>query len=347
MTPEGMAFASSPGPSNPIYPMKNVPTELIDFLAAYDHYVIATHKEPDGDCVGSSLALDEWLRRTGKTTTLLSSGPFKRTEIKEYQDRYVSRIPEALPSDSVALVVLDCSNIERVGEAGEGLPHYPTAIVDHHATNAEQGGLCFLDASAPSTTVLIQLAIEKAGKGITQPEAEYLLFGLCTDTGFFRHLDDRSSETFACASRLIAVGANPKKTFARMNGNKSFGSRILISRILSRMKRYYGGKLVVSYETMADTEEYGLEGRDSDALYQLIQSIGGVEAIVIVRQESAETCTVGFRSLDRVDVSRVAVQFGGGGHRQASGLAIEGTIDALTPKFIAAFADQFPGIPAE
>jgi bifunctional oligoribonuclease and PAP phosphatase NrnA len=173
-----------------------------------------------------------------------------------------------------------------------------------------------------------------------------LLFGLCTDTGYFRHLDARSSETFVFTSRLVAAGANPKQTFTVMNGGKTFGSRILISRILSRMKTYYNGRLIISFETLDDTVEFGLEGRDSDSLYQLIQSIAGVEAIVIVRQETGTNCTVGFRSLDRVDVSVIAASFGGGGHRQASGLSIAGTIDSLIPRFAAAFADQFPGIDA-
>jgi phosphoesterase RecJ-like protein len=106
------------------------------------------------------------------------------------------------------------------------------------------------------------------------------------------------------------------------------------------MTRWYEGKLVVSFETLDDTAEFGQEGRDSDSLYQLIQSIEGVEAMVIVRQESETHCSVGFRSRDLVDVSKVATSFGGGGHKQASGLYIEGTIEALIPHFVEAFRDQ-------
>ena len=326
--------------------MQKVPQELVQFLKNYDTYIIASHKEPDGDCIGSSLALASWLTRHGKQTVLLSAGPFKRPETKVFESLFVPQLPEPAPEGKTAVVVLDCSNIERVGDAARGLDSYPLAIVDHHATNTGNGGLSYLDGSAPSTTVLVQIVMEESGGGISKEEAEYLLFGLCTDTGFFRHLDNRSSETFACTARLVAAGANPKQTFAHMNGGKSWGSRILISRILSRMVRHYDGKLVISYETFEDTNEYGLEGRDSDSLYQLIQSISGVEAMVIVRQETATNCTVGFRSLDRVDVSKVAASFGGGGHRQASGLSIEGTIQDLMPRFVSAFADQFPGIEA-
>lgn len=326
--------------------MHKAPPELIEFLKDYDTYIIASHREPDGDCVGSSLALASWLTRHGKKTVLVSAGPFKRPEIKIFESLFIPRLPDPAPDGKIAVVVLDCSNIERIGDAAPGLDSYPIAIIDHHATNSGDGGLSYLDGSAPSTTVLVQLVMEASGGGISKDEAEYLLFGLCTDTGFFRHLDDRSSETFSCTARLVEAGANPKRTFAHMNGGKSWGSRILISRILSRMVRHYDGKLVISYETFEDTSEYGLEGRDSDSLYQLIQSISGVEAMVIVRQESPTNCTVGFRSLDRIDVSKVAASFGGGGHRQASGLSIEGSINELIPRFVEAFADQFPGIKA-
>jgi len=331
--------------------MKSVPPAILTFFNAYETYIIAGHREPDGDCIGSSLALASFLQRNGKKTVLLSAGPFKRPEIQKYEPLFVQKIdPSVLPpgatAGNTAVAVIDCSSVDRLGDAAVGLEGFPTVIIDHHATNSGTKQLALINGSAPSTTLLVQAIIEASGTSLSQDEAGYLLFGLCTDTGFFRHLDARSSETFSFASRLVAAGANPKRTFASMNGGKSFGSRILISRILSRMKTYYGGQLIVSWESQEDTAGYGLEGRDSDSLYQLIQSIAGVEAIVIVRQESETKCSVGFRSLDKIDVSIVASRFGGGGHRQASGLSIEGTIADLTPRFIEAFADQFPGIAA-
>ena len=90
-----------------------------------------------------------------------------------------------------------------------------------------------------------------------------------------------------------------------------------------------------------DTEKYGLEGRDSDMLYQLIQSIEGVEAIVIIRQETETNCTVGFRSRDKVDVRLIAESFGGGGHKQAAGLSVEGTIKELEPEIVKRFENSF------
>jgi phosphoesterase RecJ-like protein len=182
--------------------------------------------------------------------------------------------------------------------------------------------------------------IEALGLNLAEEEAKLLFFGLCTDTGFFRHVDERGAETFTCAARLIRAGASPKKTFEAIHGGKKLGSRILLGLILSRAESYYEGKLILSTEAYEETQRFGLEGRDSDTLYQLIQSIAGVEAIAIIRQENPEKCTVGLRSRDRVNVARIAAKFGGGGHKNAAGFSAGGVIEKLRPALIAAFQDQ-------
>jgi len=319
-----------------------IPQKLPEFLNTYENFIIAGHKEPDGDCIGSCLAMSFFLKRKNKNCILMSAGPFKRTEIKEYENLFTNKlkISDKINPKTTGLIILDCSGFDRVGEIAELISGFNYIIIDHHATNTEKSDSSLIMTDAPSTTYLIQSIIEEMEGKLTKEEADALFFGLCTDTGFFRHLDDRSAEVFAHASRLIEAGANPKQTFMKMNGGKKFESRLLISRILNRMKSYYDGKLIISYETYDDLKELGLESRDSDILYQLIQTMEGVEAICIVRQESPTHCSVGFRSLDKVDVSKIASSFGGGGHKQASGLYIEGKFDELIPKFIEAFRSQ-------
>jgi phosphoesterase RecJ-like protein len=139
---------------------------------------------------------------------------------------------------------------------------------------------------------------------------------------------------------MIRAGANPKEVFQKIHGGKSLGSRILMGHILSRAETHYEGRLAYSFETYEDTQRFGLEGRDSDSLYQLLQSVAGVEAIVLIRQESVGECTVGLRSRDRINVAEIAVRFGGGGHKNAAGIKLAGTIEELKPKLIEAFASQ-------
>lgn len=322
-----------------------IPEGLIDFIKKYSVFLIAGHKEPDGDCIGSSLALSSFLCRIGKETVLLSAGPFKRTEIKPYENLFLSEVPSCFVNrEDTAVIIVDCSNIERTGDIAPKIKGFPVSIIDHHATNSEKSENHLIYSDAPATAYLIQFLIEKMSGEVSKEEAEYLFFSISTDTGFFRHLDERSANVFSASARLVAAGANPKKTFAKINGGKSAESRILIAKILNRLQSYYDGRLMVSYETYEDNLQFGLEGRDSDSLYMLIQAIKGVEAIVIVRQESETHCSVGFRSLDKIDVSIIASQFGGGGHRQASGLYIEGCYKELIPDFVKAFESQMTAL---
>ena len=117
----------------------------------------------------------------------------------------------------------------------------------------------------------------------------------------------------------------------------------LLGVLLGRAERYLDGRLVVTYETLEDTKKWGLEGRDSDSLYQLMLSAKGVEAVVFLRQDTPTTCTGGFRSQDKIDVSAVAAKFGGGGHKNASGGKLQCSMEEALEKVkaaIEAYADQ-------
>ncbi|MBQ3825489.1 MAG: bifunctional oligoribonuclease/PAP phosphatase NrnA, partial [Spirochaetaceae bacterium] len=114
--------------------------------------------------------------------------------------------------------------------------------------------------------------------------------------------------------------------------------RKLLGKLFDHAEIFFDGKLIVTDETLEDTAAYGQNGRDSDTLYQNLLAIQGVEALVCIRQETEEQCTVGFRSREQVDVSVVASHFGGGGHKNASGLSMEGKIDTVIPQILKEFA---------
>ena len=315
-----------------------VPASLLDFLRSGKRFIVAGHKEPDGDCVGSQLALVSVLGRMGKHALACSAGPFKRPEIVPYAPLFI-----AAPSDEdlkdARVLIMDCSNAARTGDLEPYLKNLPTGIIDHHATSENYGTVSYVDSGAPSVTFMVLALIEALGMTPTREEAELLFFGLCTDTGFFRHVDEGGEAVFEYAARLIRAGASPKRTFLAMNGGKSLGSRVLMGKVLSRAEAHYGGRLLISTETQEETEMYGMQGRDSDALYQLLQSVAGVDAVVLLRQETSDNCTVGLRSRGSVDVAAIAARFGGGGHKQAAGLSAAGKVEDLRAKLLAAFGE--------
>jgi phosphoesterase RecJ-like protein len=322
----------------------SVPASLIDFIREGSKFLIAGHKEPDGDCVGSELALCSALRRLGKQAIPCSAGPFKRSEIIPYAESFVS-VPGESDKKGARLIVVDCFDISRTGDLAPHLEGLPAAFIDHHKISSAPpvaGEIpLFLDPNAPSATFMILSLFEALGLSPTQEESELLFFGLCTDTGFFRHVDAEGEKTFSAAARLIKAGASPKKAFQMINGGKSLESRIFMGRMLSRTQAFFDGRLIVTYEEYEDSHQFGIESRDSDSLYQLLQSIAGVQAIAIFRQETPDKCTVGLRSRDQVDVAAVAAAFGGGGHKNAAGFALNDHISNVMKKTIDMFGKTF------
>lgn len=331
---------------------------ILGFLDSYTSYLIIGHKEPDGDCIASQLVLASYLGNKGKRTALLSAGPFTRTEIASYASRFEDKLPSWSSEPGVAAVILDCSSLSRTGPLGDAITQLMAtglnvAIIDHHAsgetiakdTDGRQAPsspeLRYIDPSSPAVAFMVQGILESASYKLDAEEAELLFFGLCTDTGFFRHLDAGSSVVFEAAGRLVASGASPKGAFEAMNGGKPFASRKLMGELLSRAETSYDGRLIMTWMDLKDQERYGLVGRDSDMVYQLLMTVEGMEVAVVVRQESQTNCTVGFRSRKAVDVASIAASFGGGGHRLAAGLFIEGKVDDIVRRIQAAFAPVF------
>jgi len=321
------------------------PQDLLQFIKNGAKFIIAGHKEPDGDCTGSQLALQSALIRLGKTAIVCSAGPFKRTELKNYAEKFIN-IPTEDDRSGAKFIIVDCSGIDRTGdELKEIIGKHPFAVIDHHAAVTHSPSTpdapVYVDSSFPSCTLLIEKLITALGLELTSEEATYLLFGVCTDTGFFRHLTEKNHSVFESVSRIVSHGASPKNVYRIISGGKSLNSRILLGHILSRSEAFFDGRLIISHETLEDFTAFGYESRDSDSLNKMLQSIEGVEAIVIIRQERVDNCTVSLRSIDKVDVSKIAAELGGGGHKNASGLTIRGEIAYVKQIMLESFKNAF------
>ena len=319
------------------------PASVIEFIKDGKKFLIAGHKEPDGDCLGSQLALASFLSRIGKEVHLCSAGPFKRSEVKPYEYLFKSSINEQENVKDAKVIILDCASLDRTGNIEQFLKGLPLAVIDHHPRgDLDPSAIAvYIDPKAPSTTLMIMKIIEELGMEMNKEEAEYIFFGLSTDTGFFRHIDSNGAETFEAAAALIRAGANPREAFHAVYGGKSLNSRKLLGHALLRVESFFDGKLVVTSEEYEETSRFGQEGRDSDSLYRLLLSVSGVEAVVVIRQESSENCTIGFRSNASVDVGSIAEKLGGGGHKNAAGLSLAGTTAEIKLKIIKAFEKVF------
>lgn len=316
---------------------KKIPEALLDAFERHSHMVIIGHKSPDSDSLNSQYALSSLLQRQGKRTQLVSAGPFTRTEIVSYQKDFDEHISDEFKRASALVVVVDCSSVDRIGYLGDELEGLEVAVIDHHASGEPFGDVRYIDEKAFSVTYLILQLYTHYGVIPNEWEASCMLFGLATDTGFFRHIGSRRSEVLLAAAELNEAGASMRDIHGKMFGSKTFESRKLLGLLLQRMESLLEGKLLITYETYEETLHYGELNRDSETLYSQMQSVTGSQIILYIRQdEGPNSCTVGFRAQGDcpVDVGKAAAVFGGGGHRKAAGATIAGSIDEVREMLI-------------
>jgi phosphoesterase RecJ-like protein len=295
-----------------------------------DRFLIACHENPEGDAIGSELALALALRKMGKTATVLNADPVPgNLRFLPGADTVVFREDGA--KYEVAVVV-DCGSIERTGRVGGELAKCPVMVnIDHHRTNGERGGLALVDPDAAATGLLIHRVLTAMGLEIDHDVAVNIYVAVLTDTGSF-HYGNSSPEAFLVAGEMVRRGVDPWAVAEQVYETQSAMRLRLLGRVLDSLEISVGGK-VASITTMrADLAEFR-SGKDAlEGFINYPRSIAGTEVAVSFREESGGVFRVSFRSKGRVDVSVVATRFGGGGHRNAAGCTVSGTLQEVKRK---------------
>ena len=313
--------------------------EILNAIERHSEFLILGHEDPDGDCLGSQLALASLLNRMGKEALLISKGPFRKPGALDWAHHFSQKIPNPrrYNEGSTVVVLLDCSSPDRTGLDLTPFNDYPLMIIDHHASGKGGGNYNYNDPSSPSTTLLIQDLIEKSGMELTEDEAEFIFFGFCTDTDFFRHLEETQTGVFLKIERLITKGISPNKFYHAINSGQSLRSKKHLARVLSRTESYEDGRFLFTYELSNDFKDMEEWERDSGALYKQLQSVKDNLVVCVAKESGNDELSVGIRSSCNIDVSIVAQKFGGGGHAKASGCLYRGSIDDFRQEIITVF----------
>lgn len=314
-----------------------VPPSLIDLIATHDLFYIVSHVDPDGDCIGSSLALGEFLTRLGKSVQYFNEGPFGRREIKEFAHFFHSGFSREhrRNKDSAVAVVLDCSTLDRIGSLADDVADMTTAVIDHHSSGRDFGDVKFINPSCPSTSLLVQQLIESLGEKPTLKESEYIFFAFATDTGFFRHLGENTQASFQLVAKLVEAGASPRRMYEQISSGVSLESRQHLGMLLNRVESHFQGKFLYTWENLQEINTYGRTNRDSDSLYQQLMNVEGVEILLVLREEEPGKAAGSIRTREVIDAGKLAARFGGGGHARAAGflsdLSVEETRKQVFP----------------
>lgn len=303
-------------------------------------FLVATHVSPDGDALGSALALAAGLRRLGKSVKVYNADPvpaslrFLPGKEKVTTDLDVGRAFDAA-------FVVDCSSVARVGEAFCGRLRSgglgPVIILDHHARGQASGDLRVVDSKAASSGVVVHRVLKALGVKMTPPIATNLYVTLVTDTGNFRYANT-SAEVLDLAADLVRAGANPDRISRATNETVPPARLKLLARALDTLELFHQDLIGVMTVTQAMLQEAGGTLEMMEDFVDYPRSLGSVEVSVFLR-EAPEGWRVSLRSKERIDVGAVAVQLGGGGHVRAAGFTISGSLESAKEKTLARLKD--------
>jgi phosphoesterase RecJ-like protein len=270
-----------------------------------------------------------------------SVGPFDRPEIETFADRFTSTIPDERLRGA-AVVIVDCSTPDRTGALGARVAGLPTLVIDHHSAGETFGTVRYVDDSSPSTTFLVFSLFEALQIAVDPQTAHLLLFGFCTDTGFFRHLGAGSPGILRTLARIAECGTSPAEVYMMIYGRRDLSGRKLLGELLLRVESHREGRLLITWQTMEDKRRHDARQRGEDELYRLLQTVRGAVVVAFIKEEINGLYSVGLRSNASINVGEIAASFGGGGHRQAAGFDIQGTLDSIKGTLVEAFASYLP-----
>jgi phosphoesterase RecJ-like protein len=311
-------------------------TAALRGLPAGASVLLACHVNPDGDALGSMLGFGLGLRRAAAVMgigRLEASFPGELEVPEPFQalpglDLLVSA-DGADPAPD-AMLAFDVASIERLGDLGDRLLATPVSVVlDHHASNTRFGGINLVDPGAAATSVLADGLLRRLGVPLDAEIAECLYVALATDTGSFK-FDSTTPAVHHFAARLIATGIRTGEVSRRLFDNRPFGAVRLFGEVLGRASlepaEAGGLGLVWTYATLADLDRYEQRPSVLEALIDAVRCVQEADVACVVKQVRPHEWAVSLRSKGGVDVSRVAVALGGGGHRLAAGFTGRGTV---------------------
>lgn len=296
-------------------------------------FLITSHRNPDGDALGSSLALQRLIRKLGKEASVLVRDPFP-SSLGHIPGADQVAIAEALPVDYPdridALFTMECPEPERTG-----YPILPGPVVniDHHLGNTNYGEINFLDLDAPSVGEMVLHLSHELSVPIDREMATAMYVSLATDTGFFRYTNT-TLRAFRAAEELVRAGANPGEISLWINESASPASIRLLGLCLNTLKIEQQGKIATLEMPARFLAEAGAGPEDSDGIVNYGRTIDGVLVSALFKEAEGGT-RVSMRAKPGVDVQAVASMFGGGGHKAASGCFVELPLDAAREKVVA------------
>jgi phosphoesterase RecJ-like protein len=308
---------------------------ICDEVFRRQRFLLTSHARPDGDSIGSQLAMAFALDALGKTVRIVNADPAP----DHYQDfPGMDRIEIApqVSADVDAVIVMECSDLSRTGVSG--LEGEYLINIDHHAGNKLYGAVNWHDESAAACGEMVFDVIRELGVTLTPEIATHIYLAILTDTGSFHH-SNITPRTFDICRQTVEAGVNPAAMARRVFDSNSFGKLKLIGALLDSMQLADAGRLAILYMDEAMLSACGCTHNDTEGLINLPLTAREIQAVVFFKLGPAGDVRVSMRSKYDVDVRAVAGQFGGGGHKNAAGFTVTESLEQVRPRIIQLLVD--------
>jgi phosphoesterase RecJ-like protein len=290
-----------------------------------ERFVLTAHRNPEGDALGSSLGLGGALEEMGKQVLFYNADPVPRVlRPFPWADRVAGSLRDARAGDTV--IVCDCGELERVGdEMLARRADFRFVNLDHHVSSRGFAEVSYIDPRASATALLVHRVLRRLDHPISPEVATNLLCGLVTDTGSFRY-SNAGPETFEAAADLVRAGAKPEFVSQRLFDSNEEKTLRLLALVLGSLERWADGRIATVVVSREMFEATGTGAEHVENFVNYPRSIEGVDVAVLLRELGPDHWKVSLRGNGLVDTTAISVEWGGGGHRNASGCAVRGRL---------------------
>jgi bifunctional oligoribonuclease and PAP phosphatase NrnA len=317
--------------------------DIAHAIRSRQRFVLSSHSRPDGDSIGSQLAMVYALRALGKEAIAVNADPAP-PPLMQFPGVPEIRIAPTVDGEFDAAIIMECSDLARTGVSG--LDRSFVINIDHHPGNTGFGQLMWFDSSAAACGEMVFDLVKALGVPLSREIATHVYLAILTDTGSF-HYSSISPRTFEICRETIEAGVDPVLVARNVYDSNSMGRLKLFGAVLSAMQIDGTGRIAIVYLDHEMAREAGGTYEDTEGLINLPLTVKEIEAVVFFKQTEGEQYRVSLRSKGDIDVGGVAKSFGGGGHKNAAGCTVSGAIDALQKLFIAKIEDAIDGRPAD
>jgi bifunctional oligoribonuclease and PAP phosphatase NrnA len=302
---------------------------VAEAIRTRQRFVLTSHVRPDGDAIGSQIAMAYALRHLGKDVRIVNrDAPPPPLQI--FPGASDIEIASSVDDPGDAVIVMECGDLERTGVAG--LERGFVINIDHHTGNTEYGHLNWLDLSAAACGEMVFDLVQELHVPLLYEIATHVYVAVLTDTGSF-HYSNITPRTFDLCRQCVEAGVDPPQVARSVFDSNNLGRLKLFGAVLSRMQLDDSGRIATVLVDRRLARECGGTYEDTEGLINLPLTVKEIQAVVFFKEQDDETWRISMRSKDTIDVHAIATRFGGGGHKNASGCTARGDFDSLNRTF--------------